>query len=70
MSLHVSEPVGRQLPQRMFRTWTCDVIETATGAVVETTREQKEPEQAQAHAARIIARLEAAYPTRLPTPDA
>ena len=65
MSLHVSEPQFHRLANRMHRTCTCDVVETETGAVVETTRHHPDAEQARLHAARIIERLNSEYPARL-----
>lgn len=69
MSLHITEPRGTRPKNRMFPIWKCDVIETDSGAVVETTLPQKTPEQAQQCAARIKARLEERFPTRPPHHD-
>jgi hypothetical protein len=49
----------------MFRIWTCDIVETATGAIVETSAPQTSPMQAQVCAARLLARLKEEFPTRL-----
>lgn len=56
MSLHVSEPQFHHEARRMRPTWTCDVIETETGKVVETTHHQSSPEQAQGAAQKLIER--------------
>lgn len=57
MSLHLSEPRSSRPANRMFRIWECDVIETATDAVVATAAAQKTPEQAQAAGERLITRM-------------
>lgn len=65
MSLHVSEPHYHQgLSAKGRGGWTCDVIETDSDTILETTLPRNSAAKAQAHAQRIIARRQASLPHR------
>lgn len=69
MSLHVAAPHLREIALGQFRVWECDVVETATDAVVETTRPCTSEVEAIQQGVRIRDRLQERYPTTLPLHD-